>query len=148
MSPNRDRRGFSLMELIVVIAIMATLAAVVGPNVFRNASDAKVSAARAQIEVYALALSAYRLDNDAFPSTDVGLAALRVPPSPDDAPHWWGPYVSKEITRDPWGRAYVYLSPGTVNADSFDLYSLGRDGRPGGTGEDGDVTSWGGTVER
>lgn len=142
------RPAFTLLELIVVIAIIASLAAVVAPSVFRNASDAKVSAARSQIEIFALALNAYRLDNDVFPSTAQGLDALRSAPGAGEAPpNWRGPYVSKVIGPDPWGRPYVYESPGRVNTSSFDLYSLGRDGRAGGSGEDADVTSWGGPVE-
>lgn len=146
MSRKADRRAFSLLELIVVVAIIATLAAVVGPNVFRNAGDAKASAARSQVEVFALALSAYRLDNDVFPTTEQGLEALRSKPDGDAAVNWRGPYVTKTIVPDPWGRPFVYVSPGRANPESFDLYSLGRDGRPGGEGEDADVTSWGGAV--
>jgi general secretion pathway protein G len=141
------RRGFTLIELLVVIAIIATLAAVVAPSIFRNVGDAKVSAAKSQIELLALALNSYRLDNDVFPSTDQGLEALRTPPTTGEAPrNWKGPYLSRVVPVDPWGRPYVYVSPGQVNAQSFDLYSLGRDGREGGEGEDADITSWGGPV--
>ena len=152
MSRNRDpmpgvRAGFTLLELIVVIAIIATLAAVVAPSVFRNAGDAKVSAARSQIEIFSLALNAYRLDNDAFPSTSQGLESLRTKPGADVA-NWRGPYVARIIGTDPWGRPYVYASPGSANPASFDLYSLGRDGKIGGEGEDTDLTSWGGPVQQ
>jgi general secretion pathway protein G len=149
VSPKVERRlrGFTLMELIVVIAIIATLAAVAGPTVFRNASDAKISAARSQIETFSLALNAFRLDNDQFPSTEQGLEALRTHPvSGDPLPNWRGPYVSKSIPRDPWGRPYIYISPGRANPSSFDLYSLGRDGRVGGVADDADVTSWSGPI--
>jgi general secretion pathway protein G len=140
-------RGFTLIELIVVIAIIATLAAVVAPAVFRNVGDAKTSAAKSQIEVFALALNAYRLDNDVFPTTDQGLVALRTLPATGDLPrNWRGPYLSKVVPLDPWGRPYVYVSPGTVNHESYDLYTLGRDGKPGGEGEDADITSWGGPI--
>ena len=143
----RPRRGFTLIELLVVIAIIATLAAVVAPSIFRNVGDAKVSAAKSQIELLSLALNSYRLDNDAFPSTDQGLEALRTPPTSGEAPrNWKGPYLSRVVPADPWGRAYVYVSPGHVNPQSFDLYSLGRDGKEGGEGEDADITSWGGPV--
>jgi general secretion pathway protein G len=142
------RAGFTLIELIVVIAIIATLAAVVAPAVFRNVGDAKTSAAKSQIEVFALALNAYRLDNDVFPSTDQGLAALRTMPTTGDLPrNWRGPYLSKVVPMDPWGRPYVYVSPGTVNQESYDLYTFGRDGKAGGDGEDADITSWGGPVQ-
>jgi general secretion pathway protein G len=141
-------RGFTLIELLVVIAIIATLAAIVGPAVFRNVGDSKVSAARSQVELYALALNSYRLDNDLFPTSQQGLEALRTQPvTGEPARNWRGPYLSKVVVPDPWGRPYVYVSPGQANPQSFDLYSLGRDGKPGGEGEDADVTSWGGPVQ-
>jgi general secretion pathway protein G len=134
--------------MLVVIAIIATLAAMVGPAIFRNVADAKSSAARSQIELYALALNSYRLDNDVFPSQEQGLEALRTLPTAGEAPrNWRGPYLSKMVSPDPWGRPYVYVSPGRANPSAFDLYSLGRDGRVGGEGEDADVTSWGGLVQ-
>jgi general secretion pathway protein G len=148
-SSDRRRSGFTLIELLVVIAIIATLAAVVGPAVFRNVGDAKASAAKSQIDLYALALGSYRLDNDTYPATDQGLDALRTTPASGEPPrNWRGPYLSKIVAPDPWGRAYVYVAPGVVNPTSFDLYSLGRDGRIGGEGEDADVTSWGGPVQQ
>ena len=144
----RTRAGFTLIELLVVIAIIGTLAAIVGPAVFRNVGDSKTSAARSQIELYSLALNSYRLDNDVFPTSEQGLDALGKMPTTGDAPrNWRGPYVSKVITPDPWGRPYIYVGPGKSNPQSFDLYTLGRDGRVGGTGEDVDITSWGGPVE-
>ena len=145
---ERARRGFTLIELLVVIAIIATLAAIVGPAVFRNVGDSKVSAARSQVELYAMALNSYRLDNDVFPTSEQGLEALRTQPVTGEAPHnWRGPYLSKVVVPDPWGRPYLYVGPGKVNPQSFDLYSLGRDGKPGGEGEDADITSWGGPVQ-
>jgi general secretion pathway protein G len=136
-----------LIELLVVIAIIATLAAVVAPSIFHNVSDAKVSAAKSQIEIFALALNSYRLDNDQYPTTEQGLQALRTVPSVGDAPpNWKGPYISRDIPRDPWGRPYIYLAPGHANPITFDVYSLGRDGKIGGEGEDADITSWGGPV--
>jgi len=147
VSRNSDRHGFTLIELLVVIAIIATLAAVVAPQVFRNVGDAKASAAKSQIEIFALALDSYRVDNDTYPSTDQGLAALRTMPTTGDVPrNWRGPYLRKTVPLDPWGRPYVYVAPGRENAQSYDLYSLGRDGKVGGDGEDADITSWGGAV--
>lgn len=141
-----SRAGFSLIELIVVIAIIATLAAVVAPSIFRNVGDAKRSAAQSQIDGFALALGAYRLDNDVFPTTSQGLDALRSIPASDPPRNWRGPYLSKVLPLDPWGRAWVYFSPGRENPTAFDSYSLGRDGKLGGEGEDADITSWGGAV--
>lgn len=143
---SRKANGFTLIELLVVITVIAILAGLVGPMVFQNVGDAKVSAAKAQIELFALALDAYRLDNDYYPSTGQGLDALRSRPTGlPDARNWRGPYLRKELPLDPWGRPYVYQSPGTANPDSYDLLSYGRDGQPGGSGEDADVTSWRGT---
>ncbi len=145
----RTTHGFTLIELLVVITVIAILAGLVGPMVFRNVGDAKVSAARAQIELFALALDQYRLDNDFYPATTQGLAALRERPSGEpQARNWRGPYLRKAIPLDPWGRPYAYKSPGEVNTESYDLMSLGRDGQPGGTGEDADVTSWESSVRR
>jgi len=148
---TRATSGFTLLELLVVIAIIATLAAVVAPAVLTNVGDAKIAAARSQVELLSTALHAYRLDNDEFPTTEQGLQALRVPPASigldGGAPkNWRGPYLSRIVPLDPWGRPYIYLAPGHENPNGFDLYSLGRDGRPGGVGEDADITSWGGPV--
>lgn len=153
MSYSAERRrharrlGFTLIEMLVVIAVIAALASIVGPAVFRNVGDANATAARSQVEVFSLALDAYRLDNRAYPTTAQGLQALRSAPVGDDAARTWrGPYLRRDVPPDPWGRAYVYVSPGRANPDSYDLYTLGRDGQPGGEGEDADVTSWGGEI--
>ena len=136
--------GFTLIEILVVIAVIAILAGIVTPLVFRNVGDAKVSSARAQIEILATALDSYRLDNDYYPSTAQGLAALRSKPiGQPKVANWRGPYIRKDVPDDPWKNPYLYLSPGKVNSDSYDLLSLGRDGQPGGEGEDADITSWG-----
>jgi general secretion pathway protein G len=134
--------GFTLIEILVVITVIAILAALVTPMVFRNVGDAKRSAIRAQIEILGLALDTYRLDNDYYPSTAQGLQALRQAPTGEpDARNWRGPYLKKAVPLDPYGRAYIYRSPGETSPESYDLLSLGRDGAPGGTGEDADMAS-------
>lgn len=139
MSPS-TRRGFTLIEMLVVIVVIAILAGLVGPMVFQNVGDAKVSAAKAQLELFGLALDQYRLDNDYYPSTAQGLEALRTQPTGDpEARNWRGPYLKKPVPLDPWGRPYLYKSPGDSSKTGYDLFTLGRDGKPGGTGEDGDI---------
>jgi general secretion pathway protein G len=141
--PVRLPAGFTLIEVLVVITVIAILASLVTPMVFRNVGDAKVSAMRSQIEIFGLALDTYRLDNDYYPSTAQGLEALRsLPPGDPAARNWRGPYLKKSIPLDPYGRPYVYRSPGEANPEGYDLLSLGRDGQPGGSGEDADATSW------
>jgi general secretion pathway protein G len=141
---NRARGGFTLIEMMVILAIIAVLAAVVAPEVLRSVGDANSGAARQQIELLSTALDGYRLDNHAYPTTQQGLAALRTEPAAGEKPrNWRGPYLRRAVPNDPWGYPYVYQSPGRVNPQGFDLYSLGRDGREGGEGEDADVTSWG-----
>jgi general secretion pathway protein G len=143
----RPRRGFTLIELLVVIAIIAALAAVVAPSIFGNVTDARVNAAKSQIQVISLALDGFRLDNDVYPSTEQGIEALRSRPSVGDPPpNWKGPYLRQTIPLDPWGRPYVYIAPGIANPESYDLYTLGKDGKVGGDRENADLTSWNGTV--
>lgn len=140
---GRGRAGFTLLEILVVITVIAILAALVSPQVFRNVGDAKTSAARAQLEILTLALDSYRLDNDAYPTTPQGLEALVRRPEVEPAPrNWRGPYLRRGVPADPWGGAYVYRSPGMQDTLGFDLASWGRDGAEGGTGEDADITSW------
>lgn len=142
MPSKPDEQGFTLIEILVVIAVVSILASLVSPMVFRNVGDAKTSTARAQIEIFALALDSFRLDNDRYPTTEEGLSALRQSPDGPISSSWRGPYLRKEVPTDPWNRPYVYRSPGTVNPGSYDLLSLGRDGEEGGEGEDADIESW------
>jgi len=135
------------MEMMVVLAIIGTLAMLVAPSVLSHVSDANTTTAKSQVEIFAVALDAYRLDTGRYPTTEEGLGVLRAPPPPSDQPGWRGPYLRKAIPLDPWHRPYVYQSPGTRNPDSYDLYTLGRDGKPAGDGEDADVTSWGEAVK-
>ena len=148
---NRARipHGFTLIELLVTIAIIATLAAIVAPSLFSNIGDARRNTAKSQLQILSLALDAYRLDNEVFPTSEQGIESLRsVPIAGDPPPNWKGPYLRQIVPLDPWGRPYVYVAPGVVNPSSYDLYTLGKDGRPGGSGEDADLTSWNGPVSQ
>jgi general secretion pathway protein G len=140
--------GFTLIELLVTIAIIATLAAIVAPSLFGNIGEARRGTAKSQIQILSLALDAYRLDNEAFPTTEQGLESLRSVPLADPPPNWKGPYLRQLVPLDPWGRAYVYVAPGLSNPNAYDLYTLGKDGKVGGEGEDADITSWNGPVRQ
>ena len=145
----RIPRGFTLIELLVTIAIIATLAAIVAPSLFSNVGQARQNAAKSQIQILSLALDAYRVDNDAYPTTEQGLDALRSIPLSAGAPtNWRGPYLRQVVPADPWGRPYVYVAPGVANPNVYDLYTLEKDGKPGGEGEDADITSWNGPVRQ
>ncbi len=144
-SPNfrTARPGFTLIEVLVVIVVIAVLATLVAPNVFRHVGDARSTTARTQIELLGAALDAYRLDNGRYPTTEQGLAALMQAPVREPlAANWRGPYLRKAVPLDPWGAAYLYVSPGIQSGSGYDLSSLGADGKPGGSGEDADITSW------
>ena len=141
--PRAQRtRGFTLIEILVVIVVIAILATLVAPNIFQHVGAAKSATAKSQIEMLGTALDAYRLDNGRYPTTQQGLTALVEIPTVDTPVNWRGPYLRKAVPLDPWGAAYVYLAPGQVNLTGYDLLSFGADGKPGGTGEDADITSW------
>lgn len=133
----RSQKGFTLIELLIVMIILGLLAAIVAPNMFQKVGKAKQGSAKTQISMIGTALDAYRLDLGRYPSADEGLEALRKNPG---APNWDGPYLSKDIPVDPWGKPYVYRAPG--DHGDYDLYSLGADGQDGGEGENADVVSW------
>jgi len=134
----RNNSGFTLVELLVVMIIIGLLAALVGPRFIRQEEKAKVKAAKAQIELLGTALDTYRLDIGRYPSSEEGLDALLRKPS--SAEKWDGPYLKKDLPLDPWGKAYVYKSPGDHGA--FDLLSYGADGVSGGEGDNHDISSW------
>ena len=130
-------RGFSLIELLIVMIILGLLASLVGPKMFGKLGMAKQKTAKTQIEMLLTALDAYRLDMGVYPSTQEGLEALMVNPGSDN---WDGPYLAKELPLDPWGNPYNYENPGTHG--EVDIYSYGLDNQPGGEGENSDVGSW------
>jgi general secretion pathway protein G len=134
------RDGFTLIEILVVIAVISLLAALVAPNVLRHVGTAKDAAARSQMEMLGAALDAYRLDNGRYPSTAQGLDALWTEPSANPRPgNWRGPYLRKAVPMDPWDNPYVYEAPGTQDPSGYELLSYGADGVDGGEGEDADV---------
>ena len=129
-------RGFTLLELLVVILIIGLLVGIVAPRLLGQVSKSEVTAARAQLDAIDKAVQAYRMDAGRFPSTSQGLRALvMIPP---DEPKWRGPYMQSEVPPDPWGSPYQYRLPGT-NGRDYDLYSLGRDRAQGGSGDDADL---------
>lgn len=134
----RLQAGFTLLELLVVVAIIALLAAYVGPKYFSQVGKSEQAVARSQIEAFSRALGAYRLDVGNFPSTEEGLGALLNKPA--SATKWNGPYLEKAVPPDPWGRAYIYRAPGANNAD-FDILSYGKDGQPGGEADAADLSN-------
>jgi general secretion pathway protein G len=137
----RAARGFTFIELVVAIAILAILATIVLPRVMGKVDDAAVAKAKADVRNLTTALDLYKLDNFAYPSTDQGLAALRAKPGGQPEPANWkaGGYID-QLPKDPWNRDYEYLSPGQHG--EADVWSLGRDGKPGGEGADSDVGNW------
>lgn len=135
---RRRVAGFTLLELLVVVAIIGLLSAYVGPRVLSHLGRSETAVAKAQVDAFSKALDTYRLDVGRYPSTEQGLAALVV--KPNNEPKWAGPYLKKAPPPDAWGQPYQYKSPGEHG--ELDLFSFGRDGRPGGSGEDADITNW------
>lgn len=132
---ERKHRGFTLLELLVVIVIIGLLAGYVAPRYFSQVGKSEIQVAKAQVESLEKALDQYRLDVRRYPSTEEGLDALVSKPSA--AASWNGPYLKKSVPTDPWGRAYVYRTPG--GKAEYEVVTYGRDGKPGGTGEDADI---------
>ena len=137
--PSRLQRGFTLIELMVVLAIIGVLAALIVPNVLGRADDARVTAARTDVGNLMQALKLYKLDNQRYPSSAQGLQALVTKPSTEPLPMNWKPYLDK-LPADPWGRPYLYMNPG-LKAE-VDVLSFGADGQSGGEGHNADIGSW------
>ena len=133
------QRGFTLIELMVVLAIIGVLAALIVPNVLGRADDARITAARTDVGNLMQALKLYKLDNQRFPTTEQGLNALILKPTTEPVPGNWKPYLDK-LPSDPWGRPYQYLSPGLKG--EVDVLSFGADGQAGGEGNNADLGSW------
>lgn len=131
-------RGFTLLELLVVMVIIGLLAGIVAPQYFAQLGKSNAKVARAQIESLGQALDQYRLDVGQYPTTEQGLGSLRK--QPQQLTRWQGPYLKRDVPLDPWGRPYLYQSPGAHG--EYDLVSLGADGQAGGDGESADVVSW------
>jgi general secretion pathway protein G len=135
---GRAHAGFTLLELLVVIVIIGLLAAYVGPKYFQKLGKSEVTIAKAQIEGLEKTLGIYRLDVGRYPTTEEGLAALMAAP-PTAGAKWNGPYLDKALPLDPWGNPYQYKSPGSKG--DYEIISTGKDGQPGGTGDNADITS-------
>ena len=138
---QRRARGFTLVEIMVVVVIIGILGALVVPKLLGRTGESRVTAARVDIATMMQALKLYKLDNQRYPTTEQGLIALTTKPTAGPAANGWksGGYLEK-LPKDPWGNGYQYLSPGIHG--EVDIFSLGADGQPGGTGEDADVGSW------
>ena len=134
-SSSPASRGFTLLELLVVIAIIGLLVGYVAPRYFSQVGKSEVQVARAQIDALEKALDQYRLDTRRYPTAEQGLAALITRPA--NEANWSGPYLKRAVPNDPWGQPYVYRTPGRNG--EFDILSYGRDGKPGGAGEDADI---------
>ena len=141
---TQNQKGFTLIEIMVVVVIIGILIGLVAPNILGRVDKARVTAAKADIATLEQSLEMYRLDNHSYPSTDQGLEALVVKPGGEPEAKNWNPegYLKKgKLPNDPWGRPYQYLAPGQEKRP-FDLFSFGADGREGGEGYDADIGNW------
>ena len=138
MKRKCKKRGFSLIELLVVLVILGMLGGLVGPRLFDRVDLSKVDTAWSQVRMLKAAMGTFRLDIGRYPTTEEGLRALAY--EPQNLERWKGPYVDEEIPDDPWGNPYVYIFPGQYG--EYDIVSLGADGQPGGEGENADIGNW------
>jgi general secretion pathway protein G len=136
---RRAARGFTLIELMVVLVIIGVLAALIVPNVLNRTDDARVTAARTDVNNLVQALKLYKLDNQRYPTAEQGLESLVRKPTAGAIPPNWKPYLDK-LPSDPWGRPYQYVSPGVKG--EIDVFSFGADGQAGGEGKDAEIGSW------
>ena len=134
------QRGFTLIEIMVVVIILGILAAILTPNVIGRIDDAQISRVQQDLRVVENALKFYRLDNFTYPTSEQGLEALNSKPSDPNIKNWKSSGYLDRLPKDPWGNSYLYLNPG--NNGEIDIYTLGRDGRPGGKGIDADIGNW------
>jgi general secretion pathway protein G len=139
MKVKKNNKGFTLIEIMVVVIILGILTAIVAPNIIGRVGDAQITAAKQTIRSIESALRMYRLDNFNYPSTEQGIEALTNKPSGQNARNWKGPYLDR-VPDDPWGNKYLYMFPG-LNGE-FDVYTFGRDGNQGGDGDDADIGNW------
>ena len=137
---TRNARGFTLIEIMVVVVILAILGTLVAPKILGRLDEARVTKAKNDLLLYESALDMYRMDNFKYPSAEEGLTALVQKPNDPNLTNWRADGYVKQLQKDPWGHDYVYLAPGT-NGAAYDLYSLGADGQPGGSGLDADIYS-------
>ena len=135
----RNGKGFTLVEIMVVVVILGILAVLIVPRVLGRTDEARIAAAKHDIAALMQSLKLYRLDNGRYPTSEQGLQALVARPQAQPLPPNWKPYLDK-VPKDPWGNAYQYLSPGVHG--EIDVFSLGADGQPGGSGADVDIGSW------
>lgn len=135
---DRGQAGFTLLELLVVMVIIGLLTSYVAPRYFSQVGKSEIKATRAQIDALEKALDQYRLDTGHYPSTEQGLTALNAAPA--NEPKWEGPYLKRDVPLDPWGKPYNYKQPG--DHAEIDLYSYGKDGQAGGSGENADIGNW------
>ncbi len=138
-----ERRGFTLIEIMVVVIVLGVLAAIVIPNLIGRTDDARVTKAQSDISALASQIEMFRLDMRRYPTEEEGLTVLRKEPTGEDAKLWKGPYAKKDIPNDPWGQPYKYYSPApNEEEDEYGIESLGSDGQPGGKGHAQDLNSW------